>query len=91
MLCARDTQFESLHVGPAPVTLTGDYLIGFFMDAEGRRAFWAEVPRIDDAEIRELTREIFNRLNTFHLRVDETRLMAWFAPDRIIMSSWLYK
>jgi len=67
MLCVRNTQLETLHAGPAPVTRTGDYSDVFVLDADGRRIPWTEVSRIDDIEMRDLMRDIVNRLYTFHL------------------------
>ena len=45
-------------------------------DAEGNRIPWSEVSRIDDDEMRELTREIVDRLYTFHLRIEDPAFRA---------------
>lgn len=76
MLCVRNTQLETLHAGPTPVTRTGDYSDVFVVDAEGRRIPWSEVSRIDDAEMRQLMQEIVNRLYTFHLEASDPKLQA---------------
>ena len=76
MLCVRNTQLETLHAGPTPVTRTGDYSDVFVVDVDGRRIPWSEVSRIDDDEMRELMKEIINRLYTFHLEGDDPKLQA---------------
>ena len=74
MLCVRNTQLETLHSGLTPVTRTGDYSDVFVVDADGRRIPWADVSRIDDAEMHQLMRQIVDRLYTFLLKVDDPAL-----------------
>ena len=76
MLCVRNTQLETLHAGLTPVTRTGDYSDVVVLDADGRRIPWSEVSRIDENEIRDLMRDIVNRLYTFHLEADDPKLQA---------------
>ncbi len=71
MLCVRNTQLETLHAGQGPITWTGDYSDVFVVDADGRRIPWSDVSRIDDAEMRELMRDVVNRVYTFHMCADE--------------------
>ena len=85
MLCVRNTQLETLHAGPTPVTRTGDYSDVFVHDADSRRIPWTEVSRIDDAEMRVLMQEIVNRLYTFHLRIDDPAFRA--EIDRWVAAS----
>ena len=101
MLCVRNTQLETLHAGPTPITRTGDYSDVVVLDADGRRIPWTEVSRFDEDEMRALMRDIVNRLYTFHLHADEPKLQAtierwmgvadkWDAPEidpRMISSS----
>ena len=101
MLCVRNTQLETLHAGLTPITRTGDFSDVFVLDANGRRIPWTEVSRIDAAEMRELMRDIVNRLYTFHLHADEKKHQEtnkqwmgvadkWDAPEidpRMISSS----
>ena len=74
MLCVRNTQLETLHAGLSPVTRTGDYSDVFVTDADGRRIPWSEVSHIDEDEMRDLMRDIVNRLYTFHLEADDPKL-----------------
>ena len=76
MLCVRNTQLETLHAGLSPVTRTGDYSDVFVTDADGRRIPWTDVSHIDEDEMRDLMRDIVNRLYTFHLEADDPKLQA---------------
>jgi len=88
MLCVRNTQLETLHAGPAPVTRTGDYSDVFVLDADGRRIPWMEVSRINDIEMRDLMRDIVNRLYTFHLKADDPTLQAQIERWMGVASKW---
>lgn len=86
MICVRNTRLEDLHAGPVPLSRTGDYSDVFVLDAEGNRIPWPEVSRLDDNEMRDLMRQIINRLYTFHLRLgdpDFQHLIArWLSATR---------
>ena len=71
LICVRDTCLETLHSGPGVVSHTGDYSDVIVTDANGRQIPWSEVSRISDDEMRDLMREIVNRLYTFKLRGGE--------------------
>lgn len=88
MLCVRNTQLETLHAGPAPVTRTGDFSDVFVVDADGRRIPWTEVSRIDDDEMRDLMGDIVNRLYTFHLEADDPKLQAQIERWMGVASKW---
>ena len=88
MLCVRNTQLETLHAGPTPVTRTGDYSDVFVLDADGRRIPWTQVSRIDDAEMRHLMRDIVNRLYTFHLEADDPKLRAQIERWMGVATKW---
>jgi len=88
MLCVRNTQLETLHSGPAPVTRVGDYSDVFVVDADGRRIAWTEVSHINEDEMRELMREIVNRLYTFHLCADDPKLQAQIERWMGVAGKW---
>ena len=88
MICVRNTQLETLHAGPTPVTRTGDYSDVFVLDADGQRIPWSEVSRIGDAEMRELMQEIVNRLYTFHLEANNPKLQAQIERWMDVVSKW---
>ncbi|MET3790618.1 hypothetical protein [Aquamicrobium terrae] len=83
MLCVRNTHIENIHAGLTPVTHTGDWSDVIVVDADGRRIPWTEVSHITDEDMRELMRQIVNRLYTFHLCADDPKLQAeiekWMA------------
>ena len=76
LLCVRNTQLETLHGGLTPVTRTGDYSDVFVTDADGRRIPWTDVSHVDEDEMRDLMRDIVNRLYTFHLEANNPKLQA---------------
>ncbi|MDQ1850660.1 hypothetical protein Q9299_20350 [Gemmobacter fulvus] len=75
MMCVRNTGLEALHAGTVPATRTGDYSDVFVLDADGRRIPWSEVSHLDDDQMRDLMREIVNRLYTFHVNCDDPEFL----------------
>lgn len=71
VLCVRNTLLEDIHAGKAPVTRTGDYSDVIVVDADGRRIPWTEVSHFGDETMKELMRDIVNRLYTFHAKAGE--------------------
>ena len=82
MICVRNTLLEDLHAGPVPVTRTGDYSDVFVVDAEGNRIPWTDVSRLDDDEMRDLMRQVVNRLYTFQICFAEPEFQA-------VVNRWL--
>ena len=72
----RNTALEDIHVGKAPVSRTGDYSDVMVVDAEGRRIPWPEVSHFDDDVMRDLMREIVDRLYAFHVMAGEPDFQA---------------
>ena len=71
MMCVRNTGLEALHAGAVPVTHTGDYSDVRVIDADGHEIGWNDVSHLDDEQMRDLMREIVNRLYTFHISIDD--------------------
>ena len=71
MMCVRNTMLEGIHEGVVPISKTGDYSDVVVIDATGRQIPWAEVSHFDDDAMRELMRQIVNRLYTFHMSTDD--------------------
>ena len=88
MLCVRNTHLETIHAGMSPITRTGDYSDVFVVDAEGRRIPWTDVSHIDQDEMRDLMRDIVNRLYTLHLCADDPKLQAQIERWMGIAGKW---
>lgn len=88
MMCVRNTKLENLHAGLVPVTKTGDYSDVVVLDAEGRKIPWPEVSHIDDDQMRELMKDIVNRLYTFHMRIDDPEFHAWIDRWAAVAAKW---
>lgn len=84
MLCVRNTMLEDIHAGILPVTRTGDYSDVTMIDADGNRIPWNRVSHFDDDAMRDLMRQVVDRLYTFHgteIRVRDTRAMLDDRPS----------
>lgn len=88
MMCVRNTGLESLHAGVVPVSLTGDNTDVFVLDGEGRKIPWSEVSHFDDDVMRDLMREIVNRLYTFHLSCDDPEFLKQTEKWMSIAAKW---
>ena len=77
LMCVRQSMLETLHRGLTPVTRTGDYSDVVVIDAEGQRIPWPEVSRFDENEMRDLMREIVNKLYTFFIKAEDPDFRAW--------------
>ncbi len=88
MLCVRNTHIENIHAGLTPATHTGDWSDVTVLDADGRRIPWTDVSHITDDDMRELMRDIVNRLYTFHLCADEPGLQAEIDRWMAVAGKW---
>ena len=77
LLCVRQSMLEDLHQGLSPVTKTGDYSDVVVIDAEGRHLPWPDVSRFDENEMRDLMRQIVNKIYTFQVKMDDPDFIAW--------------
>ncbi|CAA7619555.1 conserved hypothetical protein [Magnetospirillum sp. SS-4] len=88
MMCVRNTKLEDIHAGVISVTKTGDYSDVVVLDAEGRKIPWPEVSHIDDVQMRELMKDIVNRLYTFQMRLDDPEFQAWVDRWDVVSRKW---
>jgi len=88
MICVRNSMLEDLHAGPVPVTRTGDYSDVMVLDADGNRTPWSVSSRINDEEMRELMRQIVNRLYTFHISRDDPEFRAEIDRWMTVAGKW---
>ena len=86
VICVRNTMLEGIHSGRVPVTKTGDFSDVYVTDGKGNQIPWPELSRIDDDEMRDLMRQVVNRLYTFQVRFVEPEFRAfvdrWLGATR---------
>jgi hypothetical protein len=88
MFCVRNTHLETIHAGRTPVTMTGDWSDVTVVDADGNRIPWTDVSHISDDEMRDLMRDIVNRLYTFHMCADDPGLQAEIERWMKVAGKW---
>ncbi len=88
MMCFRNTMLEDVHAGLTPVTRTGDYSDVMVIDADGRKIPWPEVSHFGDDTMRDLMKQIVNRLYTFHLLADDPRFQDAIARWEAVARKW---
>jgi hypothetical protein len=81
MMCVRNTSLEDIHAGISPVSKTCDYSDVRVIDGEGREIPWTELSRISDEEMRQLMKQVVNRLYTWFVKTEDlafhARLQSW--------------
>ena len=81
MMCVRNTCLEEFHEGITPVSRTGDYSDIKVIDGEGREIPWSQLSRLNDDEMRQLMKEVVNRLYTWFVKTEDlafhARLQTW--------------
>lgn len=87
-MCVRQSMLEDLHRGLSPVTKTGDYSDVVVIDANGERMPWPDVSRFDEDEMRDLMRQIVNKIYTFLVKMDDPDFEAWRDFPRVQTSKW---
>ena len=88
MMCVRNTELENIHAGLTPVTRTGDYSDVTVVDADGREIPWPEVSHFDDDAMRDLMRQVVNRLYSFQLLAGDPGLQKWMARWETVARKW---
>ena len=88
LVCVRNSKIEDIHAGLTPVTKTGDYSDVTVIDADGRRIAWPDVSHIDDEQMRDLMRQVVDRLHTFTARSGEPNFLDRIAPWIGVASRW---
>ena len=88
LMCVRQSMLEDLHRGLSPITKTGDYSDVVVIDANGERLPWPDVSRFDDDEMRDLMRQIVNKIYTFLVKMDDPDFEAWRDFLRPQTNNW---
>ena len=88
MFCVRNTRLENLHAGIVPATRTGDYSDVTVIDAEGRHIAWPEVSHFDDDAMRDLMRQVVDRLFTFQQLAGDPRMLRLMERWSTVTRHW---
>ena len=84
----RHTLIEDLHAGLVPTTKTGDYSDVTVIDADGRRIPWPEVSHFDDNAMRDLMRQVVDRVYTFEVRAEDPDFLERIERWAQVASQW---
>lgn len=88
MMCVRNTKLEGLHAGMVPVSKTGDFSDVIVIDADGREIPWPKVSHFDDDVMRDLMRQVVNRLYTFQLKADDPQFQKMMDRWAAVARKW---
>ena len=88
LVCVRNTKLEDIHAGLVPVTKTGDYSDVTVVDGEGRRIPWNDVSRFDDDAMRDLTRQIVDRMYTFQVKAEDPAFLRVIDQWSSVVAGW---
>ena len=88
MTCVRNTNLEDIHAGLVPVTRTGDYSDVIVVDADGRKIPWPKVSHFDNDAMRDLMKQIVNRLYSFQLLSGGPGFQSWMAHWETVARKW---
>ncbi len=88
MMCVRNTKIEDIHAGVVPISKTGDFSDVMVVDAEGRKIPWSEVSHFDDDAMRDLMRQVVNRIYTFQLKTDDPHFQKLIDRWAFVAEKW---
>ena len=88
LVCVRNTKLEDLHAGLVPVTNTGDYSDVTVIDGDGRRIPWNDVSHVDDDAMRDLMRQIVDRVYTFQAKAEDPAFLKVIDRWSSVAAAW---
>ena len=88
MMCVRNTKLEDIHAGVVPVSKTRDFSDVMVIDGEGLKIPWTEVSHFDDDAMRDLMRQIVNRIYTFQLKTDDPHFQKLIDRWASVAEKW---
>ena len=88
LVCVRNTKLEDLHAGHVPVTQTGDYSDVMVVDGDGRQIPWNDVSHVDDDAMRDLMRQIVDRVYTFQVKAGDPALLKVIDRRSSVAAAW---
>ena len=84
----RNTKLEDIHAGFSPVMKTGDYSDVTVIDGEGRRIPWNDVSHFHDDAMRDLMRQIVDRMYTFKVKSGEPAFLRVIDRWSSVAARW---
>jgi len=88
LVCVRNTKLEDIHAGLVPVTKTGDYSDVTVVDGEGRRIPWNDVSHFDDDAMRDLMRQIVDRVYTSQVKSEDPAFLRVIDRWSSVAARW---
>ncbi len=88
LVCVRNTKLEDIHAGLVPVTKTGDYSDVTVIDGDGRRIPWNDVSHFDDNAMRDLMRQIVDRMYTFQVKAEDPAFLHVIDRWSRVAAEW---
>ena len=88
LMCVSQSHLEDFHEGVPPITRTGDYSDVVVVDADGRRIPWPEVSHLNQDEMRDLMREVVNKIHIFLVKAEDPDFQAFRDFVRPATSNW---
>ena len=86
MMCVRNTVLEDIHGGLPVASHTGDFSDVMVIDANGRQIPWPEASHIGRKEMRDLMRQVVNRLYTFQVKAEDPVFVE--LMDHSLAEAW---
>jgi hypothetical protein len=88
LLCVRNTFLEDLHAGICPSSRAGDYSDVKVVTPYGEIP-WSNLSRLNDDEMRQLMKEVVNKIYTVLLRSDDLEFVQRMdAYSRLMTRRW---
>jgi hypothetical protein len=88
VMCVRNTFLEDLHAGTGPSSKIGDYSDVKVISPYGEIE-WVKLSRISDDEMRQLMKEVVNKLYSVLLRLEEPKFVeAVTEYGRLMAGKW---
>ena len=88
LLGVRHSVIEDIHAGLVPVTRSGDDSDVTVIDADGRRIPWPDVSHFDDNAMRDLMRQVVDRVYTFEVRAEDPDFLERIELWAQVASRW---
>ena len=88
LVCVRNTKLEDLRADLVPVTKTGDYSDVTVTDGDGRQIPWNDVSHFDDDAMRDLMRQIVDRVYTFQVKAEDPAFLKAIEQWSRVAAAW---